>query len=278
MNTKQIILIVVCAFLTTQTGEAQIFKKIKEKINQVSGNTQSNETNSQNTDSTANNAPTAEEQQAANIRMGNIFGGGLQEIRDSYTFSYSLVYQITTNKESMALEYLLEPEADYFANQMNEQQGNQLMVYDFKKNAMVTFMDNDGQKMAMKMKMPSMKKMEKKFGKKILPDDDEEGYEIVPIESKTILGYNCDGYQVTSKDGVGRFWVTNEAPVTINEVYANFKSLPKKARNYPLTVNSLILEMNYSPNRGKKDTMEMVCTKLTEKDFEIRKEDYQSGF
>jgi hypothetical protein len=143
---------------------------------------------------------------------------------------------------------------------------------------MVMFMENEGQKMAMKMKMPNAKKMQKKFGKKIIPDEKEEEVDIVPIKGKTILGYECDGYQVTSKDGVGQFWVTNDAPVTINEVFANFKSLPKKARNYPLSVKSLVLEMNYVANRGKKDNMTMLCTQLVEITVEINKKDYNSGY
>ena len=266
----------ICGILFTTNAEAQLLKKIKDKITSATGSKE--EQNDTITDTTNTENTTSEEERKMNEKMSNFFGGGLEEIRDTYTFSYSLVYELKTSKETMSLEYLLEPDADYFGNKMNEQQGNQLMVYDFKKNAMVTFMDNGEQKMAMKMKMPNINKMEKKFGKKVIPDENEEDFEIVPIEGKTILGYKCDGYQVTSKDGVSKFWVTNEAPVTINGVYANFKSLPKKARNYPISVNSLMLEMNYTANRGKKDNMEMVCTQLKKSEFEIHKKDYSSGY
>ena len=276
---QKILLICITLFLGNATAEAQLFRKIKEKINNVTGSEKESESNPAEGDENTEEVtpPTQEEQEAQNTKLGNFFGGGLEEIRDTYTFSYSLVYELKTNKESMSLEYLLEPKADYFANQMNEQQGNRLMVYDFKKNAMVTFMDNGEQKMAMKMKMPNIKKSEEKFGKKIIPEDDED-VQIIPIEGKKILGYKCDGYKVISKDGVGKFWVTNDAPVTINGVYANFKSLPKSARNYPITVNSLMLEMNYIANKGKRDNMEMLCTQLVENSVEIHKKDYQSGF
>ncbi len=278
MKLKIILLFLALGLLNTPNSEAQILKKIKDKVSTVTGGKKKKKDSiPEENDNPQEPTQSEEEQRKRDEKMSSLFGGSLDEIRDTYTFSYSLVYDLTTNKESMALEYLLEPEADYFANKMVDKQTEQLMVYDFKKSAMVTFMDNGEQKMAMKMKMPSAKKMEKKFGKKIIPDE-EEDVEIVPIEGKTILGYQCDGYQVTSKDGVGKFWVTNEAPVTINQVFADFKTLPKKARNYPISVNSLIMEMHYTPHRGKKDRMTMLCTQLVENSMEINKKDYRSGY
>lgn len=179
----------------------------------------------------------------------------------------------------MSLTYLLEPDATYFANKMDNSNNHQTMVYDFKKSAIVTFMDNGEQKMAMKMKMPNVKKLEKKFGTQIFPDEDEE-IQITPIEGKEILGYTCLGYQVTSKEGVGKFWVTNDAPVSPNAVFGNFKSLPKSAKdqNLPLTENSLVMEMTYTSNKKEKDNMHMVCTSLGKAPLEIHKKDYKSGF
>ncbi len=280
MRNKQLLLLLFCfTMLYAPSAEAQILKKIKEKINTVTGSKEKEKDSiPDNNENPQRPEMTEEERQEENEKMSNFFGGGLEEIRDTYSFSYSLVYELTTNKESMPLKYLLEPKADYFANKMEDKGTEQLMVYDFKKNAMVTFMDNGEQKMAMKMKMPNIKKMQKKYGKKVIPDEEDEDVEIIPIEGKTILGYQCDGYKVISKDGVGKFWVTNEAPVTINGVFANFKSLPKKARNYPISVNSLIMEMNYIANRGKKDNMTMLCTQLIENTVEIHKKEYQSGF
>jgi hypothetical protein len=279
MKLKIILLFLALGMLNTPNSDAQILKKIKDKVSTVTrGKKKEKDSIPDGNEGPQRPEMTEEERQQENEKMSNFFGGGLEEIRDTYSFSYSLVYELTTSKESMPLEYLLEPEADYFANITGDEKTEQLMVYDFKKNAMVMFMENEGQKMAMKMKMPNAKKMQKKFGKKIIPDEKEEEVDIVPIKGKTILGYQCDGYQVTSKDGVGQFWVTNEAPVTINEVFANFKSLPKKARNYPLSVKSLILEMNYTAKRGKKDNMKMLATQLVENPIEINKKDYNSGY
>ena len=284
MKTKHILYFLIFALLIIPSAEAQILEKIKDKVSEVTGSNKKEETNSENEENaeseenTEPNTPTEEEKQANETKMGNFFGGGMEGVPDTYNFSYALTYEMNSGKETNALEYLLEPDATYFGNKMEDPRAHQIIVYDLKKNLMVTFMENDQQKMAMKMRMPSIKKAEKKFGKKIIPED-EENVQIIQIEGKTILGYQCNGFQVTSKDGIGKFWVTNDVPVSLNGVYANFSSLPKSAKNkaLPLNEKSLVMEIMYTANRGKKNNMHMICTQLKENPLEINKKDYKSG-
>jgi hypothetical protein len=279
MKTKYLLSFLLCAMLTIPTAEAQLFKKIKDKILNKTEAQQTEEPGQDNTeDEPTTNEETAEEKAAKEKKVMSFFGGGLEDIPDTYKFSYALTYEITTNKETMPLHYLLEPDSTYFANKMDDPRASQIMVYDLKKSAMVTFMDNGKQKMAMKMKMPNVQKAEKKFGKKLIPDEDEN-IEIISIKGKRILEYDCLGFQVTSKDGIGKFWITNDAPVSLNGVYANFKTLSKKPKYQTLQLdeNSLILEMTFDSHKKKKDTMHMVCTELKENPLEIHKKDYKSG-
>ncbi|HAT66160.1 MAG TPA: hypothetical protein DCS66_16455, partial [Flavobacteriaceae bacterium] len=66
---------------------------------------------------------------------------------------------------------------------------------------------------------------------------------------------------------------------SLNGVYANFNSLPKSAKDkaLPLNEKSLVMEMMYTANKGKKNNMHMICTQLEENHIEIHKEDYKSG-
>ncbi|MDT0555197.1 DUF4412 domain-containing protein [Patiriisocius hiemis] len=279
MKKRYLIPMLLCVLFAIPKAEAQIFKKIKEKINQVTGGEQTEDTNNQGTiDTTVTNTPTAEERQATEIKIGDFFGGGLEGVPDTYKFSYRLTYALTSGKDSNALQYLLEPDTAYFGNKMDNPDANQIVVYDLKKNMMVTYMDNNGQKMAIKMRMPNLKKTEKKFGKKIIPENNEN-VDIIPIQGKTILGYQCQGYQVTSDEGVAKFWVTNDAPVSLNGIYANFSSLPKKTKDQelPLDENSLVLEITYESRKKKKENMHMVCTELKEQLVVLHKKDYNSG-
>lgn len=132
--------------------------------------------------------------------------------------------------------------------------------------------------MVMKMKMFNLKKVEKKFGKKIIFED-EEDVEIVFIEGKIILGFNCNGFWVILKDGIGKFWVINDVLVSLNGVYVNFSLLLKSVKDKVLFFNEklLVMEMIYIVNRGKKNNMYMICIELNENLLEIYKKDYKFG-
>lgn len=277
MKTRYILYLFLSAMLTMPSAEAQLLKKIKNKVSKVTGSKEKNETESEDTEAEKNSESgnsNKEENQINNSHIGMPFGGGLEGVPDTYQFSYILTYEINSQKESMPIHYLLEPNMAYFGNKMDDQRANQTIVYDLKRNIMVTFMDNDQQKIAMKMRMPD----NNKYMKKVIPED-EEDIQIVPIEGKNILGYECNGFQTTSKDGIAKFWITNDAPVSLNGVLGNFSSLPKSAKDMALPLNekSLIMEMTYTDHKKKKNNMHMVCTELKKDPLEIHKKDYKSG-
>ena len=154
-----------------------------------------------------------------------------------------------------------------------------MQVYDRKKNYMVTFMDNGQQKMAMKMKLPNMKKVQEKYGNRIFTDKAQKNVQVTPIESKKILGYNCLGFKVTTNEGEGKIWITNDAPVSLNQVYSNLKTLKESDpyANLPINEKTLIMEMQFQSSKNRKDNMHMLCTELIEEHFNINKKDYKSG-
>ena len=296
MKPIKILLTVFFAIAICGTSNAQFFKKLKKRAENAVERTVLNKTDreiSKETDKTIDGVIkgdgkkdktkskelTDEEKQAAEQKISSMFGGGLEGVPDSYKFSYALTYQITSNKDEIPFEYLLEPNGAYFANKMPDSKTNSIMVYDFKKNFMVTFMDDGNQKMAMKMKMPNMKKVQQKYGDKLFPEEGDSQAKIIPIEGKNILGYECLGYKVISEDGEGKMWFTNDAPISLNGVFANFKTLPKTGpyANMPINENSLIMEMEFQSSKKRKDNMHMICTGLKEESLVIQKNEYKSG-
>ncbi len=302
MKTKTFItILLVCCFIVP--SQAQFFKKLKkvaenavertvlnktdEKIAQKTGQVIDSVTEGNSKQKkigeTEKGTPqkelSKEEKQAAANKISRMFGGGLEGVPDSYTFSYVVSYQMSSGKEMFPFDYFLEPEGTYFANKLADPKANTMVVYDLKKNIMVNFMDNGQQKMAMKMKMPNMKKVQQKYGGKLFPDESDTDAKITPIESKTILGYHCLGFKIVSKEGEGKVWITNDAPVSLNGVFTNFKRLPDTGpyANMPLNEKSLVMEMEFQPNKKKKDNMHMICTQLKKQAFTIDKKEYQSG-
>jgi len=266
-------------------AEAQLLKKLKKKAEKVLVSKKEDKAkdslqkeNTKKIGETEKNLPNKDKQKKENKIM-SMFGGGLEKVPDNYAFSYVLTYQMTTKKEQIPFQYYLEPEAPYFANMMQDSKTKSLVVYDLDENFMVTFMDDGKQKMAMKMVLPNMKKTQKKYGDKLFPDKGSDEVQIVPIESKKIQGYKCLGFKVTTKEGEGKVWITNDAPVSLNGVYSNFKTLPKTGpyANLPINKTSLIMEMEFQSSKKKSDYMHMLCTELKQESFEIKKKDYNPG-
>jgi len=313
MKTRTLLLLILCVGLINASAEAQFLKKLKktaenavertvlnktdqgvsQKTGEVidetvsgGGNNDSNNqgaksdgSQSSNDQGSTSETPTQEEQDAKANKMMNMFGGGLDGVPDSYEFSYIVTYEITSDKDEINFEYYLEPNAPYFGNKTQDPRANSIIVYDLKKNFMVTFMDDGKQKMAMKMKMPNMKKIQQKYGDKLFPEEQDNETQIIPIEGKTILGYNCSGYKIINKDGEGKVWFTNDAPVSLNGVFANFKKKPETGpyANMPFNEKTLIMEMEFQSSKKKKDNMIMKCVGLDEKAISIQKKDYKTG-
>ncbi|HAT66158.1 MAG TPA: hypothetical protein DCS66_16445, partial [Flavobacteriaceae bacterium] len=70
--------------LSIPSAEAQLLKKIKDKVSEVTGSNKKEETNSENEENaeseenTEPDTPTEEEKQANETKIGNFFGGGME--------------------------------------------------------------------------------------------------------------------------------------------------------------------------------------------------------
>ncbi|WP_189702617.1 DUF4412 domain-containing protein [Subsaximicrobium wynnwilliamsii] len=265
MKTKHIITVIIC-LLIGGTADAQIFKEIMKVVGKKEKKT---------------TEKTDEEKAEMNKKAMSIFGGSLEGLPETYQFSYVVDMQITSKKDETTMQYFVEPDATYFGNALPEDKTNSIIVYDMENQAMVTFMDNDGNKMAMKMRIPiSDKKMQALLKKESDATKTKiENGTITPLPDKKILGYTCKGYQIIQKDGVSKIWFTNEAPVSFVGMFASADKMPKNLSGdmIPFGPKSMMLEMEYTANKRKRDNMRMVCTGIEEKSFAIALKDYKTG-
>lgn len=91
MKTKTILsAILLLGILSMPTVEAQLLKKIKDKINKTVGSKENEEetTNTNDEENTEPNQPTEEEKKANELKMGNFFGVG------SKTFQTPILFRI----------------------------------------------------------------------------------------------------------------------------------------------------------------------------------------
>jgi len=300
MKPIKILLTLFFAIAICGTSNAQFFKKLKNRAENAVERTVLNKTDREvsketdktidgvikgdgktNEEETKSKELTKEEKAKAEKRAMSIFGGGMEGIPDTYKFQYVMDMKLTsTNKKNdeMTLQYFIEPNASYFGNAMPNENSNAVMVYDLENQAMVTFMDNNGQKMAMKMRMPLEEKMQEMIEKTQKGENNAANTaNITPLPSKTILGYNCKGYLVKQDEGTSKIYITDEAPVSFVGMFANLEKMQKSMSSSPIpfSKNSLMMEMEYTSSKRKKDNVHMICTALKKAPFTIHKADYK---
>jgi len=131
---------------------------------------------------------------------------GLSNIKpaNSYSFDHKAVVQFETNKEVMEVEYFLPESGNYLGTKLKDERIKEdfLTVYDVDKEAMFSYMENNGQKMVYGVSFKSAKST-------------NEGpfYQISATgKSKNILGYST---QATTIPLVNNFFYQLDLKVKI---------------------------------------------------------------
>lgn len=200
---------------------------------------------------------------------------GSKELKNAYDFDYIYKLEMSSRKDVIEFDYYLKKDAGYFGFDIPT------MTKDQESMNMFTVMDTDNAVTAMFMEVMG-KKMVKKSKIKLSDFDNEDtsDYKIEKIGSKTILGYNCDGFVMEDPKTKITFYITSEAPVSFNKVWNTGKANMPKGFN-PVWMekyaeNGLMMEMQYEDKKKAKNNMTMICVGLEETDFKIQASDYGS--
>lgn len=205
----------------------------------------------------------------------SLFSQGSKELQASYDFDYLYKLEMTNKKDVIEFDYYLKKDAGYFGFQLPTMTKGQEGMN------MFTVMDNDNEVTAMFMEMMG-KKIVKKTKIKLsdFDTDDTSDYKIDKIGSKTILGYNCEGFVMEDSKSKVTFYITNEAPVSFNKIWNTGKTNMPKGFNpawmEKYAENGLMMEMDYVDKKKTKNNMTMECVGLEKTDFSIQASDYGS--
>ncbi|WP_047246430.1 DUF4412 domain-containing protein [Maribacter thermophilus] len=288
MKAKAFVLVVVM-FCFALPINAQFFEKLAKKAEKAAERTVLNRTDKEVSKKTnkaidgvvkegdKKNKSTDKENAVTNGTLENgsglptsIFSGAnMDVVPDEYTFSYTVKMLMTTGKDKMDLTYYLEPGQTYFGSEFGNM--DNITVMDFTANMILVFGNRGGQKTVMG--ISNNNKLYEKYRSKMVNDTNYDQAKIKEIGSKKLLGYNCSGYEVVTKEGVSRIWVTNEVP--IGNIYSTFydNEVPD---GLPFDKDAMIMEMDYKSNKGDKNNFHMICTNVVKNGFSIYKKDYTS--
>jgi hypothetical protein len=263
-------------------GQAQIFKKLKEKVSRAVEEEVTNKV----ADKAAREAGDAMDLiltpdfgENSPVPMG-ISKGDMDEVPETYSFdwAYRLKMEMPKSKDDMEIEYRLKEDGAYWGAQFDHkdmQKGMKMfMVYDHDINQTVMFMESDDMKMATATKLDTSEIIEE--------TGDQDGldtYTMTRIEGKTILGYDCDGFVMENDDNVITMYMTFDVDVSFGDIYDQNQKLPENFDPDWLKngdKQGLVMEMDFKDKKDKKNQMKMTCIRLEEEPFSISKSAYQT--
>lgn len=253
------------------SAQAQFLKKLKNKVEEKVEN--------RVTENVSNKAANEAEKSLNKIWENSLkntpmpMGGervDISEVPDVYTFDWIYNMQIQTTEGNMDMVYHLKKDAPYFGINMKDA-GDFFMVLDNDKQLSIMYLHSEGKKFLMATRTDEEELMKEDES---LYDD----YQIEEIEGKTILGYDCKGYRVENDEHLMKFYVTNEAPVSLTGIKQG------KETNLPKGFNAdwfkegtnLMMEMEMEDKKDPKNNAQMVCTSLQEKSVTLNKNDYNN--
>ena len=253
MKTKHIILVLMCLLMGTNS-DAQIFKKLKEKVFNKKENKQAKENDSLSKTMMGEPEPSPPDN---NIKLP-----------DSYNFSYHAIMQVKNNKGTVETEYYLQPDETYFAKKQVNSSFTEYVVYDNESNMEVHFAEIKGAKKSARKKMDIYTK-----AKMVGAYRDAPNRKVKSIDNKIILGYNCNGYEITTDAGTTLLWVTNEAPATM---YSTMFTHRADKPDSPFTKNTMIMEVSFTSTEKPDKNYHMTFTRLQPNTLAFNNNDYKN--
>ncbi len=266
------ILTLLLLFGVTGTTNAQFWKKLKDRAKEAAAQTierkvaEKTERETDKTfDSVFNN-------------KGKLFKKNKAKKLDSYTFSHQYVMEITSDDTTTDITYYLTNDHEYMGSSFSAGKNQEFItVMDLPNAAMHTFMDMKGQKT-----MSSFKLHLNDVSDTAVNSD---AFKVVSTgQTKTILGFECEEFQVTGPQLSGSVWVTQDAGITFQKAFSQLKSKKMKRTkgvnpSWVSMVDGLVLEMKMIDYSQKKpQPIKMICTDLSEREFTINTLAYKKTF
>lgn len=268
MNTRRFILsITIMAFLC-QASHAQFLKKLKQKAEQAVEDVVVRKT--------ADKAA-----QMAEKNMDKIFNVDFKGeqvdpsiLPESYDFEWKYTLRMEHKQGDMNMTYYLKQEAKYFASQP-ELEGhsvtnNMVMVFDQKLDIMAMFMDTKSGK--------SGHLISNQSSDADVDTMNIDDYTFTEIGAKTILGYECQGFQIENEELKMTMYLALEAPISFNQVYgSHMKTTPKGFNSKWLekAERSIVMEMEINNKKKKKYNAKMTCIALEKSQKTLVVSDYK---
>lgn len=258
---KKLLFILFLVFINAETNaQIPIFKKMRTAIeNKVENKIM------QKTDKSVDkvleapfNIPTATSKVSSDV------------LPTTYVFSWKYDVEVQSqNNKPMTMTYFLQPNSDYQGMLLGDIKSDMFMIMDFQKMIMINLFDAAGSKMGQIMNIPKedLEATEGEIG----------DYITTSLPDRTISGYKCKGILLKNNEYLIKYYFTNDVPVTLNGMNRDKKD--SKVAKVINGINSkdpgLMMRMELTDLKNKKNSMVMECKNLEEFSKMISKADYK---
>ncbi|AMQ57328.1 DUF4412 domain-containing protein [Algoriphagus sanaruensis] len=250
--------LILIAFAINQTSQAQLLKKIQNAAQNA-----------------AQNAVTPKNNSSSENPLSGMLDGMFQPAKtaSSYSFEGFMVMQvISTDKKGKSedpaqIKYLMTKDPQLMAMQFEDPKSKgtaTTTIMDTQNQAVVILMEEDGNKSSIAMKM-DFDKMQDQVDQEVETQVADNSYTLTKTgKTKTILGYTCEEYLITTEDGKGIYWVT-EKPISgismfspqSNPMVSN-KTMDRYQSMFSNAPEGTFMEMTFTDNDGSVTHMEVI--------------------
>lgn len=189
--------------------------------------------------------------------------------KDVYKFTHKYIMQMESDKYNTTITYYLAKNESYFGSTIKGQT-SMINVMDFEAKTLFMFTNTGATKMVMGTSLD--------FEELASDTQNNDQATITKTgKTKTILGYTCSEYHVTSKNIDSYVWVTQKADVSFPKSFYSVKSKNQQAnQQWMSNVDGLVLEMQITDtSKRKPETITMRCVTLEKTSFQIKSSDYK---
>lgn len=272
---KKITLLFVLLFGFTATLNAQFFKKLSKKVEKAAEKAVEKKAEQKTTKETEKAFDSTFNKKRKKRKNTTTPRLSKAEPALSYAFNHRAEMQFKNGKELMNIDYFFPESGNYMAMLIKDKRIKDkfLSVYDIDREAMFTYMDNNGQKIKMGIAFETESAVDEALN--------ESSIKITSTgKSKTILGYLCQEYKMTGKDMTATIWVTKEVAIRFPSTFYSIKQDKKSIGQNQAWMKEFegwAMEMvMVDTSKKKAQTITMNCLAIEESTLNINSNEYQN--
>ena len=267
---KKLILLITLILLLDIPGNAQFINKLKDKLQRGAERAVLDKAEEETYKLTSKALEKMIRERFKNLSLDSINFLPKDSLPPNYRFNWDYQLSVNSDDEQMLVDYLLTENRGYFGSS-TEQNPEMIMVFDMNLKAFITYMENDGEKTAMAVRIPDIN-----VGEADSLSDGSFTFEKTG-NTREIMGYTCEEYIGETPENKSMIYITQEAEVGFGDFFRMDQSRIPEGLDPDMIKagQGLMMEMQMTDKNKKKNDMTMTCTKLERSTLVLNNDEYE---